>query len=107
MRCLWGNDWVIEKERGKGRLGSYRPRKTGDITWYGDYIDDKARHREVWPPEKEVDENDSGELSGNHQCSGAPDNSSRSHFSATTWPRWLRWVRNRHRHAIERTSRKV
>jgi long-chain acyl-CoA synthetase len=27
-----------------------------------------------------------------NQCveSGAPDNSSRSHFSATTWPRWLR-----------------
>ena len=34
--------------------------------------------------------------------SGAPDNSSLSHFSATTRPTWLgRAVRNRHRHAIE------
>ena len=39
--------------------------------------------------------------------SGAPDNSSRSHFSAMTWPRWLRRaVRNRHRHAIEQVSRR-
>ena len=39
--------------------------------------------------------------------SGAPDNSSRSHFSAMTWPRWLRrTVRNRHRHAIEQASRR-
>ena len=37
--------------------------------------------------------------------SGAPDNSSRSHFSAMTrscWPR--RAVRNRHRHAIEQAA---
>ena len=33
--------------------------------------------------------------------SGAPENSSLSHFSAMTWPRWLgRAVRNRHRHVI-------
>ena len=39
--------------------------------------------------------------------SGAPDNSSRSHFSAMTWPRWLRRaVGNRHRHAIEQASRR-
>jgi hypothetical protein len=38
--------------------------------------------------------------------SGA-DNSSRSHFSAMTWPSWLgRAVRNRHRHAIEQASRR-
>ena len=39
--------------------------------------------------------------------SGAPDNSSRSHFSAMTrscWPR--RAARNRHRHAIEQASRR-
>ena len=30
-----------------------------------------------------------------------------SHFSATTWPRWLRRaVRNRHRHAIEQAARR-
>ncbi len=40
-------------------------------------------------------------------ASGAPDNSSLSHFSATTWPRWLgRATRNRHRHAIEQASRR-
>ena len=39
--------------------------------------------------------------------SGAPDNSSRSHFFTMTWPRWLRRaVRNRHRHAIEQASRR-
>ena len=37
--------------------------------------------------------------------SGAPDNSSLSHFSAMTRPCWLRRaVRNRHRHAIEQAS---
>ena len=40
-------------------------------------------------------------------ASGAPDNSSLSHFSAMTWPRWpRRAARNRHRHAIEQTSRR-
>ena len=43
--------------------------------------------------------------------SGAPDNSSLSHFSAMTRPPWQRtWlrraVRNRHRHAIEQVSRR-
>ena len=39
--------------------------------------------------------------------SGAPDNSSLSHFSAMTRPSWLgRAVRNRHRHAIEHASRR-
>ena len=40
-------------------------------------------------------------------ASGAPDNSSPSHFSAMTWPLWLgRAARNRHRHAIEQASRR-
>ncbi len=40
-------------------------------------------------------------------ASGAPDNSSRSHFSAMTLPSWLRRaVRNRHSHAIEQASRR-
>ena len=40
-------------------------------------------------------------------ASGAPDNSSLSHFSATTEPCWLRRVvRNRHRHAIEQAARR-
>ena len=40
-------------------------------------------------------------------ASGAPDNSSRSHFSAMMRPSWLgRAVRNRHRHAIEEASRR-
>jgi hypothetical protein len=40
-------------------------------------------------------------------ASGAPDNSSLSHFSAMTWPSWLgRAVRNWHRHAIEQASRR-
>ena len=39
--------------------------------------------------------------------SGAPDNSSLSHFSAMTRPSWLgRAVRKRHRHAIEQASRR-
>ena len=39
--------------------------------------------------------------------SGAPDNSSLSHFSAMAWPRWFRRAaRNRHRHAIEQASRR-
>ena len=40
--------------------------------------------------------------------SGAPDNSSLSHFSAMTLPCWLRRAaRNRHRHAIEQASRRL
>ena len=40
-------------------------------------------------------------------ASGAPDNSSLSHFSAMTRPSWLgRAVRNQHRHAIEQASRR-
>ena len=40
-------------------------------------------------------------------ASGAPDNSSLSHFSAMTCSSWLgRAVRNRHRHAIEQASRR-
>ena len=39
--------------------------------------------------------------------SSAPDNSPLSHFSAMTWPRWLRRaVRNRDSHAIEPASRR-
>ena len=48
-----------------------------------------------------------------HDCvestsaSGAPDNSSLSHFSAMTRPTWLgRAARNRHRHAIKQASRR-
>ena len=41
-------------------------------------------------------------------ASGAPDNSSLSHFAAMTRPSWLcRAVRNRYHHAIERTRRKI
>ena len=40
-------------------------------------------------------------------ASGAPDNSSLSHFSAMTRPSWLgRAARNQHRHAIEQASRR-
>jgi len=40
-------------------------------------------------------------------ASGAPDNSSLSHFSAMTRPTWLgRAARNRHRHAIEQAPRR-
>ena len=40
-------------------------------------------------------------------ASGAPDNSSLSHFSAMTRPCWpRRAARNRHRHAIEQASRR-
>ena len=43
-----------------------------------------------------------------NSASGAPDNSSLSHFSAMTRPSWLgRAVRNRHRHAIEQASRRL
>ena len=42
-----------------------------------------------------------------NRCFGCTDNSSRSHFSAMAWPRWLRRaVRNRHGHAIEQASRR-
>ena len=55
-----------------------------------------------------------GALTGKYQAvwkstsvSGAPDNSSLSHFSAMTRPSWLgRAARNRHRHAIEQASRR-
>ena len=41
-------------------------------------------------------------------ASGAPDNSSLSHFTAMTRPSWLgRAVRNRHRHAIEQVSQRT
>ena len=44
---------------------------------------------------------------GINQCVGCTDNSSLSHFSATTRPSWLgRAVRNRHRQAIEQASRR-
>ena len=40
-------------------------------------------------------------------ASGAPDNSSLSHFSAMTRPTWLgRAARNWYRHAIEQASRR-
>jgi hypothetical protein len=46
------------------------------------------------------------DLCGNQE-SGAPDNTSLSHFSAMTLPCCLRRVvRNRHRHAIEQASRR-
>ena len=46
-------------------------------------------------------------LCGTASASGAPDNSSLSHFSAMTRPSWLgRAVRNQHRHAIEQASRR-
>ena len=46
-------------------------------------------------------------VSKSTSVSGAPDNSSLSHFSAMTQPRWLRRaVRKRHRHAIEQASRR-
>ena len=66
-RCavLVGNGWVIEKETwGKGESWEVTDRwKTGDITWYGDYIDDKSCGTGKYAlPEKDVDENDSGEL---------------------------------------------
>ena len=42
-----------------------------------------------------------------NRVSGAPDNSSLSHFAAMTWPCWLRRAaRNRHRYAIEQASRR-
>ena len=42
-----------------------------------------------------------------NKASGAPDDSSLSHFSAMTRPSWLgRAVRNRHRHAIEQAARR-
>ena len=42
-----------------------------------------------------------------NSVSGAPDNSSVSHFSVMTRPCWLRRaVRSRHRHAIEQASRR-
>ena len=44
---------------------------------------------------------------GINQCVGCTDNSSLSHFSAMTRPRWFRQVvMNRHRHAIEQASRR-
>ena len=53
------------------------------------------------------DEKTSKPVRKSNSVSGAPDNSSLSHFSAMTWPRWLRRaVRNRHRHAIEQASRR-
>ena len=42
-----------------------------------------------------------------NSASGAPENSSLSHFSVMTRPSWLgQAARNRHRHAIEQASRR-
>ena len=48
-----------------------------------------------------------GSVCKSTSASGAPENSSLSHFSAMTRPSWRgRAVRNRHRHAIEQASRR-
>ena len=75
--------------------------KTGEIKgpWV-DYIDDKSCGTGAYGlPEKEVEENDSGELSGNQPVR-------RVHHDAADLAR-SREARNRHRHAIEQTSRKI
>ena len=61
---LVGNGWVIEEKTWhKGESYEKTDRwKTGDINWPGDYIDDKSCGTgEYALPEKEVEENDSGE----------------------------------------------
>ena len=60
------------------------------------------------PPPKEGDKTVPAQdpVWKSNSVSGAPDNSSLSHFSAMTRPSWLgRAARNRHRHAIEQASR--
>ena len=52
------------------------------------------------------DEKTSKPVRKSNSVSGAPDNSSLSHFSAMTRPSWLgRAARNRHCHAIDQASR--
>ena len=68
-RCavLIGNEWVIAKETwGKDTDWQVTDRwQTGEITWK-DWIDDKSCGTGDYAlPEKDVEENDSGELSGN------------------------------------------
>jgi hypothetical protein len=65
------------------------------------------------PPPRTADEQrcaaavDCARLRGNQPVRRVHDNSSLSHFPATTRPSWLgRAVRNRHRHAIEQASRR-
>ena len=69
--------------------------------------------RRWWGPAAQPRPKSSSIAAGNSTCvestsvSGAPDNSSLSHVSATTRPCWLRRaVRNRYRHAIEQASRR-
>jgi len=84
--------------------------KTGDITWYGDYIDDKSCGTGKYGlPEKEVDENDSGELSGNQPVRRVHPTILHEVLSRRLRGRagFVEPLRNRHRHAIERTSRNI
>ena len=95
-RCavLVGNGWVIEEKTWhKGESYEKTDRwKTGDINWPGDYIDDKSCGTgEYALPEKEVEENDSGELSGTQPVRRVHPTILHEVLSlATTWPRWLR-----------------
>ena len=62
------------------------------IAWLSDAAAAEATYGPVW---------------NSTSATGAPDNSSLSHFSAMTRPSWLcRAVRNRHHHAIEQASRR-
>ena len=69
--------------------------------------------RDLMVPEKleenleKMDTDKSGAVWKSTSASGAPDNSSLSHFSAMARPSWLgRAVRNEHHHAIEQASRR-
>ena len=85
------------------------PRSATVVAFNLGFLPARARSDEA-PPTTDAEttvEALASRLCGNQPVSGAPDNSSLSHFSAMTRPSWLRRaVRNRHRHAIERAPRR-
>ena len=81
-------EWCLWSHRGRGSKGSLKRCARREF-----WIKAGTWSRPVWK---------------STGASGAPDNSSLSHFPATTRPSWLgRAARNRHRHAIEPASRRL
>jgi hypothetical protein len=96
--------WTACRLRDAPRTSYKRPQSLSDSLSYAGLTDSQLKPRAQPAHESAL------KLVGvwkSTSVSRAPDNSSLSHFSATTWPRWLhRPVRNRHRHAVEQASRR-
>jgi hypothetical protein len=90
--------WTACRLRDAQRTSYKRPQSLSDSLSYAGLTDSQLKPRAQPAHESAL------KLVGvwkSTSVSRAPDNSSLSHFSATTWPRWLR-----HRHAIEQALRR-